>query len=59
MSKEISLNDANPPVEADLPQPEMRKLDGGFSITLFKNTWTEEQLTKLALNARRVKAVLT
>jgi len=44
--------------EAELPEPEMLELDGGFSITLFKNTLTEEQLTKLGLNTRQVKAVL-
>ncbi len=43
---------------AELPEPEMQELDGGFSITLFKNTLTEEQLTKLGLNGRQVKAVL-
>lgn len=42
---------------AELPEPEMQELDGGFSITLFKNTLTEEQFTKLGLNARQVKAV--
>lgn len=44
--------------QAELPEPEMQELDGGFSITLFKNTLTEEQLTKLRLNARQIKAVL-
>ncbi len=44
--------------EAELPEPEMQELDGGFNITLFKNTLTEEQLTKLGLNARQIKAVL-
>jgi ATP-dependent DNA helicase RecG len=44
--------------EAELPEPEMQELDGGFSITLFKNTLTEEQLTKLGLNARQIKAIL-
>jgi ATP-dependent DNA helicase RecG len=43
--------------EAELPEPEMQELDGGFSITLFKNNLTEEQLTKLGLNDRQVKAV--
>ncbi|MFT3979251.1 MAG: ATP-binding protein [Ferruginibacter sp.] len=43
--------------EAELPEPEMQELDGGFSITLFKNTLTEEQLTKLGLNERQVKAI--
>jgi len=36
----------------------MHELDGGFNITLFKNTLTEKQLTKFGLNARQVKAVL-
>jgi ATP-dependent DNA helicase RecG len=44
--------------EAELPEPEMQELDGGFNITLFKNTLTEEQLTKLGLNTRQIKAVL-
>ena len=44
--------------EAELPEPEMQELDGGFNITLFKNTLTEEQLTKLGFNARQIKAVL-
>lgn len=43
---------------AELPEPEMLEIDGGFIITLFKNTSTEEQLTKLGLNNRQVKAVL-
>jgi ATP-dependent DNA helicase RecG len=44
--------------EAELPEPEMQELDGGFSISLFKNVLTEEQLKKLGLNARQIKAVL-
>ena len=44
--------------EAELPEPEMQELDGGFNITLFKNTLTEEQLTKLGLNNRQVNAVI-
>lgn len=44
--------------EAELPEPEMQEQDGGFSITLFKNVLTEEQLKKLGLNARQIKAVL-
>lgn len=42
---------------AELPEPEMQEIDGGFIITLFKNNLTEEQLTKLGLNDRQVKAV--
>ncbi len=44
--------------EAELPEPEMVELDGGFSITLFKNNLPEEQLTKMGLNGRQIKAVL-
>jgi ATP-dependent DNA helicase RecG len=44
--------------EAELPEPEMQEQDGGFSITLFKNALTEEQLTKLGLNGRQIKAIL-
>jgi len=44
--------------KAEFPEPEMHELDGGFNITLFKNTLTEKQLTKFGLNARQVKAVL-
>jgi ATP-dependent DNA helicase RecG len=44
--------------EAELPEPEMMEMDGGFSITLFKNSLTQEQLIKKGLNDRQVKAVL-
>ena len=44
--------------EAESPEPKMQELDGDFSITLFKNNLTEEQLIKLGLNARQIKAVL-
>jgi ATP-dependent DNA helicase RecG len=43
---------------ADLPEPEMNELDGGFIITLFKDNITPEHLAKLDLNNRQVKAVL-
>lgn len=44
--------------QADLPEPELTELDGGFSITLFKDNITPEKLTKLGLNDRQIKAVL-
>ena len=44
--------------QADLPEPEMKELDGGFIITLFKDNLTSEQLTKLGFNDRQVQAVL-
>ncbi|NDW13830.1 transcriptional regulator [Bacteroides sp. 214] len=43
--------------EAGLPEPELTEREGGFLVTLFKNNLTEEQLVKLGLNARQVKAV--
>ncbi|MCY4779876.1 hypothetical protein ORI89_09450 [Sphingobacterium sp. UT-1RO-CII-1] len=42
---------------AELPEPELIEQDGGFSVTLFKNKLTVEQLTKLGLNERQLKAV--
>ena len=44
--------------QAVLPEPEMIELDGGFSITLFKDNISREKLGKLGLNDRQVKAVL-
>src|SRR5690606_20618030 len=43
---------------ADLPEPDMKELDGGFIITLFKDNISLEKLGKLGLNERQVKAVL-
>lgn len=43
--------------EAGLPEPELTERDGGFLVTLFKDNLTEEQLVKLGLNVRQVKAV--
>jgi ATP-dependent DNA helicase RecG len=43
---------------AGLPEPELEERDGGFAVTLFKNNLTEEQLSKLGLNERQLKAVL-
>jgi ATP-dependent DNA helicase RecG len=44
--------------QAQLPEPEMIELDGGFSITLFKDNISPEKLGKLGLNDRQIKAVL-
>jgi len=43
--------------QAELPEPELVEQEGGFSVTLFKNKLTVEQLTKLGLNDRQLKAV--
>ena len=44
--------------EAQLPEPEIIEQDGGLLVTLFKNRYTQEQLKKLGLNERQIKAVL-
>ena len=44
--------------EAGLPEPELQENFGGFLVTLFKNKFSEEQLVKLGLNQRQIKAVL-
>jgi ATP-dependent DNA helicase RecG len=43
--------------EADLPEPEMLELDGGFCITLFKNKFLTELLLNSSLNERQLKAI--
>jgi len=43
---------------AELPEPEMSERDGGFLLTILKDTLNKEQLEKLGLNERQVKAVL-
>lgn len=44
--------------EFDLPEPEMTEFQGGFKVTLYKDRYSEEQLKKLGLNERQIKAVL-
>ncbi len=44
--------------EANLPEPEMVEIDGGFLVTIFKDILSEEQLEKLGLNKRQINAVL-
>lgn len=43
---------------AGLPMPVMEEDGGGFIVRLFKDNLVEEQLVKLGLNPRQVKAVL-
>jgi len=43
--------------EFELPEPEMTEFQGGFKVTLFKDRYSEEQLKKLGLNDRQIKAV--
>src|SRR5699024_9281086 len=43
--------------QAGLPEPKLEERDGGFLVTLFKNQFTEENLSKLGLNERQIKAI--
>jgi ATP-dependent DNA helicase RecG len=44
--------------DAGLPDAEIIEQDGGILVTLFKNKYSGEQLQKLGLNERQIKAVL-
>jgi ATP-dependent DNA helicase RecG len=41
-----------------LPMPVMEEQFGGFIVKLFKDRFSEEELLKIGLNARQIKAVL-
>lgn len=43
---------------AELPEPKMIERDGGFLLSLLKDTLNKEQLEKMGLNERQVEAVL-
>lgn len=44
--------------EAGLPEPEYKEELGGFSVYFYKDIYTEENLRKIGLNERQVKAVM-
>jgi len=44
--------------EQGLPEPEYREELGGFSVWLYKDIYNEENLRKMGLNERQIKAVL-
>jgi len=44
--------------EAGLPEPEYREELGGFSVYFYKDIYTEENLRKMGLNERQIKAVM-
>lgn len=43
--------------EAGLPEPTIQPLDGGVLVTLYKDYLNSEQLNKLGLNERQLKAI--
>jgi len=44
--------------EAGLPEPEYKEEMGGFSVYFYKDIYTEENLRKMELNERQIKAVM-
>lgn len=44
--------------EHGLPEPEYKEEQGGFSVWLYKDIYTEENLRKMGLNERQIKAVM-
>jgi len=41
-----------------LPEPEFKEEMGGFSVRFYKDIYTEENLKKMGLNERQIKAVM-
>ena len=41
-----------------LPEPEFKEFGNGFSVVFYKDIYNEENLRKLGLNERQIKAVL-
>jgi len=41
-----------------LPEPEYKEEEGGFSVWFYKDIYTEENLRKMGLNERQIKAVI-
>ncbi len=44
--------------EKGLPEPEYKEEQGGFSVWFYKDVYTEENLKKMGLNERQIKAVM-
>jgi len=44
--------------EQGLPEPNYKEEQGGFSVWFYKDIYTEENLRKLGLNERQIKAVM-
>jgi len=41
-----------------LPEPEYKEEQGGFSVWFYKDVYTEENLRRMGLNERQIKAVM-
>jgi len=44
--------------EAGLPEPEYKEEMGGFSVYFYKDIYTEENLRKMGLNKRQIRAMM-
>jgi len=44
--------------EAGLPEPEYKEEMNGFSVYFYKDIYSEENLRKMELNERQIKAVM-
>ena len=42
----------------ELPEPEFREEGAGFAVIFYKDIYTEENLRKMGLNERQIKAVM-
>jgi ATP-dependent DNA helicase RecG len=45
-------------IEQGLPEPEYKEEFGGFSVYFYKDIYTEENLRKMGLNERQIRAVM-
>lgn len=43
--------------DAGLPEPEIIEFNGGLLVTVFKDKYSSEQLNKMGLNRRQIRAV--
>ena len=53
-----TINIINECIDANLPEPKFASEFGGISVTLYKDKFTEENLSNQGLNERQIKAVL-
>jgi len=44
--------------EQDLPEPDYKEEQGGFSVWFYKDIYTEENLRKMQLNERQIKGIM-
>jgi ATP-dependent DNA helicase RecG len=45
-------------IEQGLPEPDFKEENGVMTVTFYKDKWNEENLKKLGLNERQIKAVI-